>query len=241
MPELVFNGQLIVAVPLAVLAGIVSFASPCVLPLVPAYLAYVTGTANPQEKRARAFLGVGLFVLGFTIVFVTYGALFGTIGAWLIQWQDLITRILGAAVIVMGLAFLGLVPILQRTARLNLTPSAGLTGAPILGIAFGLGWTPCFGPTLVAISALSLDSASVGRGALLGFVYCLGLGIPFLLLVLGFGWASRSMAFLRNHIKAINILGGIVMILLGVLMLSGLWTFIIGNIQGWIGGYELPI
>jgi len=159
----------------------------------------------------------------------------------LTQWQDLITRVLGAAVVVMGLAFLGFVPFLQRSAKLNLKPAVGLAGAPLLGIAFGLGWTPCFGPTLVAISALSLESGSAGRGALLGFTYCLGLGVPFLLLTFGFGWASRTMAFLRNHLRAVNIFGGTAMVALVVLMISGIWTTAINQVQGWIGGFVLPI
>ncbi|WP_141899186.1 cytochrome c biogenesis CcdA family protein [Paramicrobacterium agarici] len=241
MPELVFSGQLFIAVPLAILAGIVSFASPCVLPLVPAYLAYVTGTTGHQVRRARPMLGVSLFVLGFTIVFVAYGALFGTIGSWLTQWQDLITRILGIAVTVMGFAFLGFIPFFQRTARLNMTPAVGLTGAPLLGVAFGLGWTPCFGPTLVAISALSLESGSAGRGALLGVAYCVGLGVPFLLLTFGFGWVARTVAFLRNHLRVVNVIGGTIMVVLGLLMVSGLWTMAINHIQGWIGGFVLPI
>lgn len=241
IPELVFSGQLLIAVPLAMLAGLVSFASPCVLPLVPAYLAYVTGSIGTENQRWRTPVGVLLFVLGFAVVFVGYGALFGTIGGWLAQWQDLLIRGLGVAVIVMGFVFLGFVPFLQRSARLGLKPAVGFGGAPLLGVAFGLGWTPCFGPTLVAISALSLESGSAGRGAALALAYCLGLGVPFLVLALGFGWASKAVTFLRNNLRAVNIAGGAMMICLGALMTSGIWTMTINQIQGWIGGVVLPI
>jgi cytochrome c-type biogenesis protein len=241
IPELVYSGQLAAAIPLAVLAGLVSFASPCVLPLVPGYLAYVSGSADVGRSRSRALVGAGLFVLGFATVFVAYGALFGALGTWLVQWQDTITRLLGIVVILMGVVFAGFIPGLQRTARLPLTPAVGLGGAPLLGIVFGLGWTPCFGPTLVAISALSLESGSAPRGALLGLAYCLGLGIPFLLMAWGFSFALRATTWLKRYIRPLNVMGGILMIALGTLMVTGLWTAFIYQIQGWIGGYVTPI
>jgi cytochrome c-type biogenesis protein len=241
IPELVFSGQLAIALPLAVLAGLVSFVSPCVLPLVPGYLAYVSGSAEQARRRGRTLLGAGLFVLGFAVVFVAYGALFGALGSWLVQWQDVITRILGIVVILVGIVFLGFIPGLQRTIKLPVKPAVGLVGAPILGIVFGLGWTPCFGPTLVAISALSLESGSAGRGALLGFAYCLGLGIPFLLIAWGFTWALRATTALRRLVRPLNIAGGVILIFLGVLMVTGLWTAIIYQIQGWMSGFVTPI
>ncbi|WP_368499887.1 cytochrome c biogenesis CcdA family protein [Herbiconiux sp. A18JL235] len=241
IPELVFNGQLLIAIPFALLAGLVSFASPCVLPLVPGYLAYVGGSADIARSRSRVLLGASLFVLGFAVVFIAYGVLFGALGTWLVQWQDVITRILGVAVIVMGIVFIGFIPGLQRTARLSVKPAVGIGGAPLLGIVFGLGWTPCFGPTLVAISALSLGSGSAGRGALLGFVYCIGLGIPFLLLAWGFTFALRATMLLRRFIRPLNIAGGVLLILLGALMVSGIWTAIIYQLQGLIGGFVTPI
>lgn len=241
IPELVFSGQLAVALPLAVLAGLVSFVSPCVLPLVPGYLAYVSGSAEHTRNRSRTILGAALFVLGFAVVFVAYGALFGALGSWLVQWQDVITRVLGVIVILVGIVFLGFIPGLQRTVKLPVKPTVGLVGAPILGVVFGLGWTPCFGPTLVAISALSLESGSAGRGALLGFAYCLGLGLPFLLIAAGFVWATRALASLRRLIRPLNIAGGTLLILLGVFMVTGAWTVIIYQIQGWIGGFVTPI
>lgn len=241
--SIVLNGQLILAAPIALAAGIVSFASPCVLPLVPGYLGYIGGMTrqNSARPRTRLLLGVGLFILGFATIFVTYGALFGAAGSWLIRWQDLVTRLLGILVVLMGLAFIGGVPFLQRTLKLPSSPTVGLAGAPLLGIVFGLGWTPCLGPTLTAISLLSLNSGSVLRGALLGLIYCAGLGIPFLLIALGLNWMTAAVAFLRRHIRAINIAGGVMLIVIGVLMISGLWTAWIYSLQALIGGFVLPI
>ncbi len=188
--EAVFSGQMIAAIPIALFAGLISFASPCVLPLVPGYLGYVTGSVAASTTR-RTIIGALLFVTGFGIVFIAYGALFGALGTWLVQWQDLIIRLLGVIVIVMGAAFIGLLRPLQRTVRTSWRPPTGLTSAPLLGATFGLGWTPCFGPTLATITALSLDAGTAGRGALLGLAYCLGLGIPFVLIAAGLGWAEE--------------------------------------------------
>ena len=240
MNEIIADGQLWLAIPLALLAGLVSFASPCVLPLVPGYLGYVTGT-TATTSRWRPVVGVCLFILGFALVFVAYGAAFGSLGGWLIRWQDLLIRILGGVVIVMGLVFIGAFRVFQRTAKLPITPRTGLAGAPLLGIVFGLGWTPCLGPTLAAISALSIGTGSALRGALLTAVYCLGLGLPFLVLAAGLGWATNAVAFLRRHIRAINIAGGVTMIAIGVLMVTGIWTAIVYSLQDLIGGTVLPI
>lgn len=244
--EIVFGGSLWLAVPIALLAGLVSFASPCVLPLVPGYLGLVGGvTANPAsaDRRSRvravgrAVGGAALFVAGFTVVFVALGIVFGGVGLALKPYLDPLTRVAGALLIVLGLVFMGLFPRLQRSARVNWQPRVGLWGAVLMGLVFGLGWTPCIGPALAAILSLSLDSASPTRGAILGLVYCLGLGLPFLALAAGFQWASVSTSFLRRHVRAINIAGGIVLILIGVLMVTGLWTVLLADLQAVIVGY----
>lgn len=241
--ELVYSGALWLALPLALVAGLISFASPCVLPLVPGYLAYVGGmsTAEAGQRRkrdiGRVVLGVSLFVLGFTVVFVGFGIAFGAMGMALKPWLDVITRVMGVIVIAMGLIFMGLFRRMQNTKKLQLTPTTGLIGAPLLGIVFGLGWTPCIGPTLTAILSLSLQSASPGRGALLGLIYCIGLGIPFVLLALGFEWATTSVTFLKRHIRTINIIGGVLLVIIGLLMVSGLWTVWVYNLQAVIGSF----
>lgn len=255
-----FSGSLLLAVPVAVLAGLVSFASPCVLPLVPGYIGYVSGMAaasmnataeaggaggtvatRVRPARSRVVGGVALFVLGFTLVFVSFGAAFGGLGGYLVRWEDVITRVLGAVVILLGLGFLGAVPFLQREARFHLTPRAGLWGAPLLGIVFGLGWTPCIGPTLGAVQALAIDEASAGRGALLGVAYCIGLGVPFLLVALGLQSSERMMDFLRRHRLAALRIGGGMLVLVGLLLVTGLWTSLTGAMQLWIGGFETVI
>jgi cytochrome c-type biogenesis protein len=238
--QIVFSGQLLLALPIALLAGLVSFASPCVLPLVPGYLAYVGGISDPGQKRdrSRVLTGVALFILGFAIVFVAYGAAFGALGLWLVRWQEVVIRVLGVVVILMGLVFIGQFSFLQRTIKPSWRPATGLVGAPVLGIVFGLGWTPCIGPTLAAISALSVGSGSPWRGALLGLFYCIGLGIPFLLVALGFDWVAGSVAFLKRHIRAINIIGGVLLVIIGVLMVTGIWSQLMSQFLAVIQGFE---
>lgn len=238
--QIVFSGQLLLALPIALLAGLVSFASPCVLPLVPGYLAYVGGISDPGAKRdrSRVLTGVALFILGFAVVFIAYGAAFGALGFWLVRWQDVVVRVLGALVIVMGLVFIGQFSFLQRTFKPSWRPATGLIGAPLLGIVFGLGWTPCIGPTLAAISALSVGSGSPWRGALLGLFYCIGLGIPFLLVALGFDWVAGSVSFVKRHIRAINIIGGVLLVVIGVLMVTGLWSDLMSQFLAVIQGFE---
>lgn len=238
--QIVFSGQLLLALPIALLAGLVSFASPCVLPLVPGYLAYVGGMSDPGAKRdrSRVLTGVALFVLGFAVVFVAYGAAFGALGFWLVRWQDVVVRVLGVLVIIMGLVFIGQFSFLQRTIKPSWRPATGLIGAPLLGIVFGLGWTPCIGPTLAAISALSVGSGSPWRGALLGLFYCIGLGIPFLLVALGFDWVAGSVAFIKRHIRTINVIGGVLLVAIGVLMVTGLWSEFMSQFLAVIQGFE---
>lgn len=237
--EAVLSGQLLVAIPIAVLAGLVSFASPCVLPLVPGYLGYVGGMSRPGQpnNRRRLVLGIGLFVLGFSVVFVSASAIFGAAGLYLRMWEDVITRVLGVVVFLLGLVFIGQFTFLQRTIKPSWRPATGLIGAPLLGVVFGLGWTPCIGPTLAAIQALSLTSGSAASGALLGLFYCLGLGVPFLLVALGLDWVTASVAFLKRHIRVVNIVGGAILMAIGVLMATGLWTIWIYQLQAVITGF----
>lgn len=242
--EIILNGQLLLAIPVALLAGLVSFASPCVLPLVPGYLAYVggmTSAAEMKQGRRRLVLGIALFILGFSAVFLAYSAVFGALGTWLVVWQDLVTRIMGVVVIALGVVFIGQFSFLQRTIRPSWRPATGLAGAPVLGIVFGLGWTPCIGPTLGAIQALGLTSGSAWTALLLGLFYCIGLGVPFLLVALGLDWVAGSVAFLKRHIRVINIVGGALLVAIGVLMVTGVWTDWMLAMQGVIGGFVTPI
>jgi cytochrome c-type biogenesis protein len=265
---LVTDGPLLVAAAVAALVGLVSFASPCVLPLVPGYLSYVTGLAgvgprptasrswrgdqpadpagghgamiaekvavDDRSTRGRMVLGALLFVLGFTAVFVAFGAAFGGLGRLLLQHADVLTRVFGVVTIVMGLAFLGWLPFLQRTARLSARPVAGLAGAPLLGIVFGLGWTPCLGPTLAAVNSLAYVEATAGRGALLGVAYCLGLGVPFVLVALGARWALGATSFLRRHARTVTRVGGALLVVVGVLLVTGAWTEMMGWLRSWL-------
>lgn len=232
-PEtIVYGGNLLLALPIALLAGLISFASPCVLPLLPGYFGYL-GSLSTAEKdnRGRLMVATLVFITGFSLIYIAYGALFGALGAWLLQWRGTITLIAGIIIIVMGLAFIGLVPFLNNTVQPTFKKRKGLLGALFLGLTFGLTWVACVGPVLSAIQALSLDSGSPLRGAILGFVYCLGLGLPFLLLAWGFGWATSAVQFMRKHVRLINIAGGVMLVLLGVLMVTGLWNALIDSLQ----------
>ncbi|WP_226531925.1 cytochrome c biogenesis CcdA family protein [Microbacterium paraoxydans] len=252
------SGALWLAIPVAMLAGLVSFLSPCVLPLVPGYLGFLGGAVAPRSSaagsgvpaqttiqatatRGRLVMGVLLFILGFTVVFIAYTVLGGTVGVFLLQWGDLITRILGVVIIGMGLVFLGLFGFAQKELRFHVDSRAGTVGAPLLGIALGIGWAPCMGPTLAAIIALSFNAGDPVRAGFLGLAYSLGLGIPFLLVALGFGWATKTVGFLRRHIRVVNIVGGVMLILLGVLMVTGLWTDIMSRLTAVIGSVILPL
>ena len=262
----VTDGPLLVALPVAAVAGLVSFLSPCVLPLVPGYLSYVTGltgadlgdtraaaptdapqgdvlvrTAAPVRARGRVLLGSVLFVLGFSAVFVSAGALFGGLGAELLVHKAVVDRVLGVLTVVMGLAFLGLLPQLQREVRVHRLPAAGLAGAPLLGVVFGVGWTPCLGPTLGAVQALAYTQASAGRGALLTAAYCVGLGVPFVLTGLAFRRALGAFDVVKRHYALVMRIGGGLLVVVGLLLVSGLWESVMVDLRGAVSGVSAPV
>ncbi|MGX5655173.1 cytochrome c biogenesis CcdA family protein [Geodermatophilus nigrescens] len=273
---IVTDGSLLLAVAVAALVGLISFASPCCLPLVPGYLGYIAGLAGSETDRAaegrpggdatapasspgeapaggrtsavavqlppvaagaarrRVLIGALLFVGGFSAVFVSFGALFGGLGRLLLEWAPVLTRVAGVVTIAMGLAFLGLLPWLQRTSRLSHRPTGGLAGAPVLGIVFGLGWTPCLGPTLAAVTSLAYTEASALRGAVLGLAYCLGLGIPFLAVALGARRALAMSGWARRRARAVTVTGGVLLVVLGLLLVTGLWDGLMFWLRAWL-------
>ncbi len=182
-----------------------------------------------------------LFILGFSLVFVTLNIVFATLGFALKPWLDLIIRIAGVVVILMGLVFIGQFSFMQRTFKPRWRVATGLGGAPLLGVVFGLGWAPCVGPTLIAVFALSLDSGSPWRAAILGLAYCIGLGVPFLLVALGLNWVTGCVAWLKRHIRVINIIGGMLLVLIGVLMVTGVWQTLISSFGAVIESYVTPL
>lgn len=243
--QTVFSGALLLALPIALLAGLVSFFSPCVLPLVPGYLSYVTGVTGTdlaEARRGRMAVGASLFVLGFTAVFVSGGALFGFFGQTLQDHRGILSKVLGVLMIIMGVFFMGLMPWLtQREFRLHKRPATGLVGAPLLGALFGIGWTPCIGPTLSAVQTLSFQQASAGRGALLTVAYCAGLGIPFVLTAVAFRKALGAFGWVKRHYVWVMRAGGTMMIVTGVLLLTGIWDLLVQRMQTWSTGFTVGI
>ena len=239
------GGSMLLAAPVAILAGVVSFFSPCVLPLLPGYLSYASGLSTAQlaegSQRGRVLAGTSLFVLGFAIVFVSGGVLFGSLGTTLVQWRDVLTMIGGVLAIGLGLVFAGWVPFASRTVRLNLRPKVGLAAAPLLGIVFALGWTPCIGPALQVVFTLALNEATALRGALLALCYALGLGLPFLIAGLALDRFGTTIAFVRRHHRGLQITGGVMMIIVGVLLLTGGWDVVMATLRQWAAGFGTVI
>ncbi|MEK9536530.1 MAG: cytochrome c biogenesis protein CcdA [Aquiluna sp.] len=239
--EVIFSGSLLAAIPLALIAGLVAFASPCVLPLVPAYLGYVSGmsslpTKDDADARRRLLAGVILFVIGFAAVFVLFSVAFASLGALLRTWLPLVTQIAGAVVIVMGFVFIGQVSFMQKQIALPLRAATGVGGAPLLGVIFGFGWAPCVGPTLVAVNTLALSVGDIPRAVILALAYSLGLGVPFVVIAMGLQFATKSMGFVKQHLRTINIAGGAFLMAIGVAMVFGWWTAWMSQLQVWISG-----
>ncbi|MFB6438998.1 cytochrome c biogenesis CcdA family protein [Streptomyces sp. NPDC056411] len=243
--QTIMSGALLAAVPLALLGGLVSFFSPCVLPLVPGYMSYVTGVAGTdlaEARRGRMLAGAALFVLGFTAVFVSGGALFGWFGQTVQEYKDVISRVLGALMILLGLAFAGVLSRFgQREFRFHKKPAMGLAGAPLLGVVFGVGWTPCLGPTLTAVQTLSFYEASAARGALLMTVYCLGLGLPFVAVALAFRRILGAFGWVKRHYVWVMRAGGGMMVALGLLLVTGVWGSLMSELQSWTQSFTVGI
>jgi cytochrome c-type biogenesis protein len=235
----VTSGPLVLAAGVALLVGVVGFLSPCVLPLVPGYLSYVAGLSGEVDARSnqrRMALGSVLFVLGFTAIFVVaQGVLFGTFGATIRAHNLLIERVLGGVTVLLGIVFLGGIGLLQREVKIHRLPRAGLVGAPLLGVTFGLAWTPCLTPTFSAVLSLATSTGSAARGTFLTVCYCLGLGVPFVLVALGFGWVSAALGFVRRHRRVVSGIGGALLIAIGALLVTGEWNHLITVFQSKIG------
>lgn len=225
--EIVFSGDLIIALPIAFLAGLLAFLSPCIIPLVPGYIAYVSGfaiTAEPTPAdRRRVLLGILGFVAGMGAVFISLSVMFGTLGLLLIPYLDIVLRVSGVVLILLGVVFAGGIPALQRDFLPRWKTRAGVWGSPVLGIVFALGWVPCVGPTLIAVQTLALSAHGPARAAVLGVAYWLGLALPFVVVALLLGRILPALAWVRRHIKSINVAGGALLVGIGVLMVVGVW------------------
>jgi cytochrome c-type biogenesis protein len=233
--DVVLDGNLIVASSVALIAGLISFASPCVLPLVPGYLSYAAGMVEVRS-RGRAAFGSLLFVLGFSLLFISYGALFGSLGAKISTNSRLVTVLLGLLTIAMGVIFL-FNQKFYRSFKPLWKVRAGLAGAPVLGFLFGIGWTPCIGPTLGAVQTLSFQESSALRGAILSFAYCLGLGIPFILVGVFFDKSTKLRKFISRRGNYLTLIGGIFLIAIGLLQVTGVWADLMNSIRSFISDF----
>lgn len=250
--EIATSGHVLLAMLVSALAGLVSFASPCVIPLVPGYLSYLAAIVGVDDSiqstsrsaRLRVATAAGLFIAGFTAVFLVGTIAILGLTATVITNQVLLQRIGGVVTIVMGLVFVGFVPALQRQARFTPKSLSTIAGAPMLGAVFGLGWTPCLGPTLTGVIAMSsaTNGSAIARGVVLVVAYCLGLGIPFVLLALGSARAVHAMGWLRRHTRAIQIFGGVLLIAVGLALVSGLWNDFVSWVRdAFVTNTTLPI
>jgi cytochrome c-type biogenesis protein len=238
------SGSMVLALPVALAAGLVSFFSPCVIPLLPGYLSYATGLSGADledARRSRLVTGAVLFVLGFSVVFVLLGSLTGAAGAWLFVHTRELNVVLGILTILLGVAFLGGIGFLQRDWRFHKVPAVGLAAAPLLGFLFGVGWTPCVGPTLAAINVLSVNEATASRGAVLSGVFALGLGLPFIAAALAYRRMIRAFAVVRRHQVLVVRIGGVMMIVVGLLLLTGWWERLVQWLQGAVLGFWVPV
>jgi len=262
------GGNLALAIPVAMLAGLVSFLSPCVLPLAPAYLSYVTGLSSAdlaaeqrrvsdgpgaavamqalprtRHRTSRVLVGSVLFVAGFSAVFISFGALFGEAGVQLARHATLVNRVAGAVAVVMGAAFMGLLPGFQREWRVHRLPALGVAAAPLIGLAFGVGWTPCIGPTLAVVLGLAADphGATAVRGAMLTTAYCAGLGVPFVVAGLAFRRALGAFAVVKRHYALVLRGGGLLLVAVGILLITGEWTTLSERLRDVLPGYTPPV
>src|SRR4029450_4227376 len=244
--ETAVGGSMALALPVALVAGLVSFFSPSGVPLLPGSLSYATGLGAAEvvegsPRRGRLLAGTSLFVLGFAAVFVITGVVAGAAGQLLAAYRDIITRVLGVVIIMLGLIFAGVLKIGQRDLRLHRIPAVGVAAAPLVGVVFALGWTPCLSPALGVVVNLGFNEGTAARGRLLGFVYALGLGIPVVIAGLAFTKMAGAVAFLRDRQQLIMRIGGVFMIIIGVLLVTGTWNTLTGVLRQWAASFQTVI
>lgn len=240
--EAAVGGSMALAIPVAVLAGLVSFFSPCVVPLLPGYLAYASGLGAAEviegnTHRRRMLAGASLFVLGMAVVYVITGAVVGAAGEALLRYSTIIGRVVGVVIIILGLIFAGVLRIGQSDLRITRVPAVGVAAAPLLGAVFALGWTPCIGPTLGVVLNLALNEATALRGMVLMFVFALGLGLPFVIAGLAYTKMAKTVGFVRRHQLAVLRIGGCFMVLVGLLLVTGVWDQLMAMLRQFAAGF----